>query len=398
MKLKPLVCLSLIKLVGSFALMTQAQTFSVIHRFTGVEGRYPEAGVTVRGNSLYGTAFEGGNSFGSVYEVQRVGSDWVTVPLYLFGAGEGGSPMTRVVFGPDGHLYGATYFGGPGFGTVFDLIPPLTICKTANCFWKENVLDNFMDGADPFGDLVWDDEGDIYGTLALGGAYGYGFVYELTKSGNNWTETPIYSFYGTTTGDSPEGGVVLDSHGNLFGTTYGGPSHYGTIFELKFINGSWVETFRYDFQNGSDGRYPMSGLAFDSSGNLYGATSEGGNGNGGTIFELSQSGDSWTFNLLYSLSALQDSKNCGPWRALTVDAGNLYGTTYCDGPNNLGNVFKLTNTQNGWVYTSLHDFTGGQDDGANPRSEVAIDTGGHLYGTTTFGGLQDFGVVWRISQ
>ena len=77
MKLKPLVCLSLIKLVGSFALMTQAQTFSVIHRFTGVEGRYPEAGVTVRGNSLYGTAFEGGNSFGSVYEVQRVGSDWV---------------------------------------------------------------------------------------------------------------------------------------------------------------------------------------------------------------------------------------------------------------------------------------------------------------------------------
>ena len=142
----------------------------------------------------------------------------------------------------------------------------------------------------------------------------------------------------------------------------------------------------------------MSGLAFDSSGNLYGATSEGGNGNGGTIFELSQSGDSWTFNLLYSLSALQDSKNCGPWRALTVDAGNLYGTTYCDGPNNLGNVFKLTNTQNGWVYTSLHDFTGGQDDGANPRSEVAIDTGGHLYGTTTFGGLQDFGVVWRISQ
>ncbi len=146
-----------------------------------------------------------------------------------------------------------------------------------------------------------------------------------------------------------------------------------------------------------DGYGPSAGLVADSFGNLYGATTYGGNDPyGGTIFELSPSGDTWTFNVLYSFSG-----GGGPSASLTMDtAGNLYGTTVGDGAYRGGNVFKLTNTANGWVYTSLHDFMGGLD-GSNPQSQVAIDTDGTLYGTTYYGGggncgYLGCGVVWMI--
>ena len=189
-----------------------------------------------------------------------------------------------------------------------------------------------------------------------------GTVYELTPSGNGYTESVLYSFSGPD-GASPYAGLVFDNKGNLFGTTYrGGSNDAGTVFELTYVPGvGWTEHVLYNFQNASDGEYPFGGLIFDSAGNLYGTTIDGGSGGGGTVFELSPSGDTWTFKLLYSFSGQGD---CGPGATLTMDgAGNLYGTTYCDGIYNNGSVFKLSNTQNGWVYTSLHDFTGGTDGG-----------------------------------
>ena len=148
---------------------------------------------------------------------------------------------------------------------------------------------------------------------------------------------------------------------------------------------------------------PAGGLIFDSAGNLYGTTFDGGSGSGGTLFELSPFGNSWTYKLLYSFSG-PDWRSCGPYATLTMDAaGNLYGTTNCDGVYDSGNVFRLRNTENGWVYTSLHDFTGGSD-GALPQSNVSIDTDGTLYGTTWNGGEMNCvsgygagcGVVWMI--
>ncbi len=131
----------------------------------------------------------------------------------------------------------------------------------------------------------------------------------------------------------------------------------------------------------------------DSFGNLYGATSDSGVSGGGTVFELSALGDTWTYKLLYSFSG---SSGCGPFATLTMDAaGNLYGTTRCDGVNHFGSVFKLTNTGNGWIYHSLYDFTG-RVDGGNPTGKVTIDTDGNLYGTATNGGSLDYGVVWMI--
>lgn len=403
MKLKTLVYLSLITLVASLSLAAHAQTFSVIHAFTGgINGTSPNAGVTIKGNALYGTTVGAGRSYSTVYQLTHVGSNWFEIPLSFLGIDVGYAAMARVVFGPDGHLYGTTSFAYTGSGLVFDLIAPSSFCKTAACYWTENVLHLFTgppDGAAPGrGDLIWDRQGNIYGTTSAGGTANAGTVFQMTKSEDNWTETPVYSFLGgTSDGSVPFNGVVMDSNGNLFGTTLdGGMYGYGTVFELTYIpQVGWKETILYNFTGGSDGSTPFAGLTLDGSGNLYGATGDGGMGGGGTLFELAPSGNTYTFNLLYTFSG-QPGGNCGPGGTLTTDStGNLYGTTVCDGPSNVGNIFALANTENGWVYTSLHDFTGGND-GSKPISNVTIDTDGTLYGTASQGGANGAGTVWMI--
>ena len=151
-------------------------------------------------------------------------------------------PQARIVSGPDNHLYGTTFEGGSlGWGVVFNLGPAVTICKTAACGWVEKILYSFQgtpDGGSPgAGDLVWDTAGNIYGTTREGGAAAnVGTVYQMTKSGNGWTESPIHSFLGPD-GASPEAGVILDSNGNLFGTTVeGGLYGFGIIFELTYTH------------------------------------------------------------------------------------------------------------------------------------------------------------------
>jgi uncharacterized repeat protein (TIGR03803 family) len=377
----------------------QAQTFSVIHNFTGVggDGANPDAGVTVRAGMIYGTTCCGGNgNHGTVYQITRVGANWVAMPISLFSNG-GFNPIARVVFGPDGHPYGTTSDSPAGPGRVFDLIVPLTICKTANCFWKENVLYEFRGGSDGaypgYGDLVWDQQGNIYGTTTAGGGSNFGTVYELTPAGNSYSESVLYSFSGAD-GETPLGGAIVDTSGNVLGTTLsGGANGAGTIFKLTKQGSEWFESTLYSLQGAVDGSGPYAGLVLDSLGNLYGTTSSGGTGHGGTVFELIRSGDSYTFKVLYSFPS---ASGCGPFASLTLDgAGSLYDTTRCGGANNLGAVFELTNTGNGWTYTSLHDFTG--NDGAYPISNVAIDANGNLYGTASTGGSQNLGVVWMIA-
>jgi len=390
----------------------QAQTFSVIYAFTGgIDGCTPWAGVTIRAGSLYGTTRNCGNEFGTVYELTPQGNNWSETTLAAFYYP--GNPEARVLFGPDGHLYGTTSGGIYGtLGNVFELIPPLKVCKTAACpnYWTINVIYSFTgipgDDRNPGqGDLIWDQQGNIYGTTAGGLKSGYGTVYELmppVPPGNTWTESVLHSFGVGNDGIAPQNGVILDSNGDLFGTTeYGGLINNGIIFELAQVNDNRIETILCNFGSvGCRGTEPVAGLISDSSGNLYGATTNSGSGGGGLVFELSPSGDSWTYTALYSFPNTFLSE-CGPWGDLTLDAaGNLYGTTYCGGANQLGNVWRLANTQNGWVYTPLHDFTGGSD-GANPIGKVIMDANGHLYGTAAYGGsnncVEGCGTVWMIT-
>jgi uncharacterized repeat protein (TIGR03803 family) len=164
------------------------------------------------------------------------------------------------------------------------------------------------------------------------------------------------------------------------------------VYELMPSGSGWVETTLHSFQRQSDGGLPMVGLSFDSSGNLYGMTSTGGSGGGGTVFSLSPSGGSWIFSVLHAFNTLVE-----PTGSLIIDAnGNLYGLTNSGGAFGFGSVFKLTRSGSSWTYSSLHDFTGGSD-GGFPFGNLTVDTNGNFYGTTFSGGTDGDGVVWEVT-
>ncbi len=189
--------------------------------------------------------------------------------------------------------------------------------------------------------------------------------------------------------------MIFDKSGNLYGTTQGCLENYGTVFEWMPSASSWNYSTIFDFGY-SAGNCPVAGLIFDRSGNLYGATVLG----AGVAVELSLSGSTWTLNRYYDFTG-NNGSTCGPLESLIIDkAGNLYGTTYCDGANGLGSVFKLTPSSGGWTYTDLHDFSG--SDGANPIGGLVIDRSGKLYGTASKGGsgtacTGGCGVVFEIT-
>ncbi len=376
----------------------QAQTFTVLHRFGGVDGNLPTAPILDRAGNLYGTTVEGGpgefGGFGNIYKLSHTASGWVFNTLYNFTAhADGAYPDNGgPTIGPDGTLYGtAGGEGAGGNGTLYNLRPPATFCRSIFCD-AITVLHAFAggnDGSGPNANLVFDAAGNIYGTTAGGGEHGYGTVFQATRSGGSWTETVLHSF-NPPDGINPTAGVILDSAGNLYGTTVAGGAHnWGTVFELTHSGSGWTEQVLYTFTNTSDGRSPFGGLVMDSAGNLYGSAQHNGHNFGGTVFKLSRSGGGWTFTLLYSLSGL-----AGPADHLTLDsAGNLYGTTYQDGVNQQGSVFELSPSGGGWVYTDLHDFSG--DDGALPTSTVVLDPSGNIFGTTSQGVN---GVIFEITR
>jgi uncharacterized repeat protein (TIGR03803 family) len=250
------------------------------------------------------------------------------------------------------------------------------------------------DGAGPEGDLIFDESGNIYGTAINGGNLNSGVVYELTRAGGGWTGTVLYA---PGSNANPYGGVVFDNVGNLYGATYqGGFGGAGTVYQLSPSGSGWTGRTLVQFY-GADGATPIGGLIIDPSGNLYGTTSSGGD-RYGTVFELTPADGGWTFNTLYRF--LLGAANGGPQAKLVMDAaGNLYGTTYADGAYGYGSVFKLTPGSAGWTQTVLHDFTGAAD-GAFPVSNLVFDASGNLYGTTWFGGSptcsQGCGVVFEI--
>ena len=221
----------------------QAQTYNILHSFSGGgDGGTPSAGLIMdRAGNLYGTAQYGGAGNGTVFKLSHPGSGWILSTLYAFqGGNDGLGPEARVIFGPDGGLYGTTTSGGfQGYGTVFELRPPVTACKSAICPWTETVLYRFQggsDGIDPaYGDLSFDPMGNLYGTTSGGGLQlcsgnTCGVVFKLARSGGGWTESVLYSFTGGNDGGTPYSGVILDSTGNLYGTAYyGGANTLGSV-------------------------------------------------------------------------------------------------------------------------------------------------------------------------
>ena len=394
-------------LVASLSHSAQSQTYSVIHNFTGgQDGGQPAAGPTLDpSGNLYGTTFYGGNpndcagGCGAVYKLTHRNSSWVLSPLYAFTGGDDGAypDYGALTLGPDGAPYGTTSSAGlDESGTVFSVRPHATACPSIICPWMETTVHQFgtgNDGLQPLGGVVFDAAGNLYGTTYLGGTSGMGTVFEATRSGQSWTETVIYNFAGGSDGANPVAGLTFDSAGNLYGTTYsGGANGWGTVFKLSPSGSGWTKTVIYNFQNANDGRAPAGGVIFDQAGNLYGGTVFGGANSGGVVYELSPSNGSWTLTPLYSFSGV-----AGPYNKLTFDAsGSLYGTTYRDGANLVGSVFKLTQSDGNWTFTDLYDFTGAND-GGYPTSSVAVDVHGDVYGTASSGGTIGQGVVFEIT-
>jgi uncharacterized repeat protein (TIGR03803 family) len=362
----PTRTLALIALTVLFASIAFATTpkESVLYRFKGgTDGAIPAAGlIEDAAHNLYGTTLDGGTSnLGTIFEISPPGTVWTEAVLYSFKGGtDGANPLNgNLVADKAGNLYGTTFAGGgstncngttPGCGTVFQLMPPAT-------------------------------------------------------QGAPWTETVLYSFTGLTDGANPDAGLIMDSKGNLYGTTvYGGgvacgTTTCGTIFELtppSTQGGPWTETVLHAFGKDGDGANPTAGLTFGLRGAIFGTTSSGNNkAKNGIVFKLkppTTQGGLWTEGVLYRFTGGTDGGT--PNAALVVDkTGNLFGTTLAGGQS-YGVIFEITFGT--WTQSVLYTFTGGSD-GANPAAGLLKDKAGNLYGTTTFGGQNKNGSAFELS-
>jgi uncharacterized repeat protein (TIGR03803 family) len=338
--------------------------------------------------------------------------------INAFNGTDGSTPWAGMIFDNAGNLYGTTAGGGAyGAGTVFELSP------TASG-WQETILYSFQgkaDGEEPYGGLVFDAAGNLYGTTFAGGRKagpncshaGCGTVFKLSPSdGAEWTKTILHTFTGGKDGYGPIGTPVLDAQGNVYGTTNEGgtvtydPVGNGVVFELSPTSTGWKDKILHSFTGGADGRSPYSGVVFDSAGNLYGSAEWAGNlsdcqGFGcGVIYKLSPNPDgSWRESLLHTFTGGDDGGE--PWGGVILDsAGNVYGTTYGGGANQYyGVVFKLSpNSNDTWRLSVLHSFD--STDGQWPEAGVVMDAKGNLYGTTFEGGANSGvgGVVFELSK
>jgi hypothetical protein len=427
----------------------------VLYSFQGIpDGSVPVGSMVFdKSGNLYGATTDGGSKScasagqcGTVFQLTppaHQDDPWTETVLYVFkgnASNDGATPVGGLVIDSSGNLYGTTAYGGTGdcvllgsklgCGAVYELSPP----AQKGGVWTETVLYSFpsaKQGYFPNGDLVFDRAGNLYGATTFGGGKGSscdgfyqycGAVFKLSppkQKGSAWTEKVLHSFAGVATGQqsgdgaNPNGGLVLDSKGAVYGTTYyGGDNQKGTcqggawgtgcgiVFKLTpptKRGGAWTEKMLYLFQGGQDGADPAAGVVLDTKGKLYGTAYSGGYRGYGTVFCLSPpsgKSHSWAETELHLFS--DDRDGSSPDGGLILDArGGLYGTVTTDSYSRGGLVFTLkppTSRGGGWTLKSLHGFAGSPD-GAHPESSLVLDKAGNLYGTTQWGGTGTCGYV-----
>jgi uncharacterized repeat protein (TIGR03803 family) len=324
-----------------------ASKYKVLHRFK--DGGFPVFTSLIfdAAGNLYGTtAFA--STHGDVFELKpNSDGSWTESVLYRFkGGADGAGPRGSLIFDTAGNLYGTTTYGGNrSYGTVFRLTP------TSDGTWTKDVLHRFTrrDGANPIAGLIFDTAGNLYGTTQLGGAADAGVVFKLKPNADgSWTESVLCSFCSLkkcADGIDPVAGLIFDPEGNLYGTTASGGIHYsGVVFKLRpNSDGSWTESVLHRFAD-NPGADPVAGLAFDSIGNLYGtASNANGSANGGAVFKMTpNSTGGWEYGTLH---VFRGKPALHPAGGLILDnTGDLYGTTSdCgSGENCQGVIFEIT--------------------------------------------------------
>ena len=365
-------------------LSAQAQSYKVLYSFTSdpVAGEHPSSSLVrdPKGN-LYGIALGGTFGRGVIFKLSSTGQERV---LYNFKGsdGDGDVPDSMSFRDSAGDLFGTTFQGGAySFGTVFKL----------GTQGRETIVYNFCPktpctkGAYP-GGVIPGKHGSIYGITYAGGDFscaltGCGTVFKINHQG----DLTLLHAFGGLDGQNPNVGLVLDAFDNAYGTTeYGGAYGRGTVFK---VTAAGQESVEYSFDGGANGAYPNGGLVRDAEGNLYGTTYQGGAYNYGTIFKITASGQ---FIVLYSFPGGGSGAN--PYANLNLDQqGNIIGITYSGGSHNFGTIFKLDTSGNEMVF---HNF-GEEGDGVHP-SGLIIDAIGNLYGTTYQGGKYNYGSVFEL--
>ncbi|HVO82779.1 MAG TPA: choice-of-anchor tandem repeat GloVer-containing protein [Terriglobales bacterium] len=370
--------------------------FKVIHSFGCDDGNYLDHGVTLdAAGNLYGVTHEYGcgMGLGAVFKLTpNADGSWAESVIHIFyGPPDAYPPTSGVIFDADGNLYGTGFDGGDyGWGAVYRLT------LNSDGSWSETIIHSFDGGDDgrwPYG-LVFDAAGNLYGTTSDQGLYGWGTVYKLTPESNgSWTETILYQFTSGSDGGAPNGPLVFDNAGNLYGTAGDYYLTPGCIFRLTpQPDGSWTERVLYTFTDGRDGRVPY-GLMRDASGNFYGMT-QGGTYGYGTIFQLKPNpGGGSRVQVLHQFTGGKDAAS--PSALMSDAAGYLYGLTSTGGTNRQGTAFQMRPSSGaGWTLRELHQF-GPWKSGVEPTGLIS-DAAGNFYGTTWAGGADGLGTVFQF--
>ena len=415
MRLKALVLfvVTLAFAASAWAAGTESLIYS-FNNYTG-DGYQPYSGLVAdKAGNLYGTTYQGGtNNFGSVFELTLSGGVWSETLLYSFAgfsAGDGEYPdYSPLVFDTAGILYGTTQYGGSNTscncGTVFEL-------TKSGSTWKETILHSFLgasqkDGNYPEAGLSFDSTGNLYGTTYQGGTFSVGTVFQLQPTKTSWKYKVIHNFNNANGGSYyPLGGITQGADGYYYGTTeYGGYAYNaGTIYRMFESRGAWFAQTIFYFLEGGNGTYPVSSLAIDAKGNLYGTTYQGGNdetcgGGCGTVYKLTAGkNNKYTQSVIYSFqNGVKDGGYPDQGAGVTVDAaGNLYGTTlYGGSTENAGTVYELKVSGSSYKESLLWSFDTVSGDGYYPRGGVIV-VGGNVYGTTSSGGKNGQGTAFEI--
>jgi len=322
--------------------------------------------------------------------------------VYTFTEGpDGGRPLANLISDAAGNLYGTTIAGGivntnGGDGVVYELSP------ATGGGWTESVLYTFLGGSDgevPICGLVFDAAGNLYGTTSAGGAHNLGTVFELSPvSGGGWTKSILFNFAGGASGANPEGNLIFDAAGNLYGVTpFSGAHNQGTVFQLvPASGGGWTENVILTGTTTVGGT--LTGLVFDNSGNLYVTADGGGPSNGGAVYRLSYSGGGWRSGVIHYF--LGGTEGFGPQGDLIFHAPNrLFGLSQIGGTYSLGTAFELTPGTGGlWNETTLFSFGANSRDPMYPAGPLTMGPAGQLYGVSGSGGAYGSGTAYELAD
>ncbi|MBY0522985.1 MAG: hypothetical protein K2R98_06285 [Gemmataceae bacterium] len=377
-------------------------TLTTLSSFGQFEAHHPEASLLLDGaGNLFGTTYDGGiSNGGGVFELSPAGGgSYNRTTVATFDEFNGTAPQAGLVRDSSGNLFGTAAYGGPsavgifpGDGTVFKLTP----AAGGGYDLTNLVLFNGTNGANPFGGLVMDGSGNLFGTTSGGGTSDDGTLFELSPAGGGaYNLTTLVNFTGTN-GANPHAGLIMDGSGNLFGTTQGGGTAggYGTVFELSPTGGGGYNLVTLVSFNSTNGAQPAGGLVEDSAGNLFGTTLAGGPANLGTVFELSPvGGGAYSLATLVSFNSTNGSDPVGG--LIRDSSGNFFGTTAGGGPSDNGTLFELSPVGGGGynLATLLNfNFTNGRG-----PTGLTADSSGDLFGATSGGGTAAAGTVFAVN-